>query len=83
MKVDFYSIETDRIAYHNAKKNLKNDIKYVNLMYGKIVELDELPLVQDIDFKSFGFSSKNSCSFLFSDDSTIPLTSDDTSLSLV
>ena len=59
LKVDFYSIETDRIAYRNAKKNLKNDIKYVNLMYGKIVEVKELPLVQDIDFNSFGFDPKN------------------------
>lgn len=59
LKVNFYSIETDKIAYRNAKKNLKNDIKYVNLMYGKIVEVKELPLIQDIDFNSFGFDPKN------------------------
>jgi len=53
----FYSIETDRIAFKNAKKNLKNE--KVNLLYGRILEVNELPDKQEIDFEFFGFDPKN------------------------
>ena len=57
--VDFFSLETDKIAYKNAVKNLYEDKAYVNLLYGRILEIDDLPNLSDIDFESFGFDPKN------------------------
>ena len=56
--VDFFSLETDKIAYKNAVKNLCEDKAYVNLLYGRILEIDDLPNLSDIDFESFGFDQK-------------------------
>ena len=57
---EFYltSIETDKIAYKAAKNNLKNHEK-VNLLYGRIIEIDELPNAQDIDFQSHNLETEN------------------------
>lgn len=55
--VEFYSIESDRIAFKNATKNLKNE--NVRLLYGRIIEIDDLPKVEDINFEYFGFDPKN------------------------
>jgi len=54
---EFYSIESDRIAFNNATKNLKNE--NVRLLYGRIIEIDDLPKVEDINFEYFGFDPKN------------------------
>ena len=56
--VDFFSLETDKIAYKNAVKNLYEDKAYVNLLYGRILEIDDLPNLSDIDFESFGSIQK-------------------------
>lgn len=59
LNVDFYSLETDKIAYKNAIKNLNKDKAYVKLLYGRILEIDELPKLSDIDFEFFGYDPKN------------------------
>tara|TARA_Y100000996_G_C22333371_1_gene565430 strand:- start:10 stop:690 length:681 start_codon:yes stop_codon:yes gene_type:complete len=52
------SIETDKIAYKNAKKNLK-DKKEVNLVLGRIIEISDLPDEKSIDFKKHNLNPKN------------------------
>ena len=52
------SIETDKIAYKNAKKNLK-DKSEISLLLGRIIEIDELPSPKSIDFEKHNLDSKN------------------------
>ena len=52
------SIETDKIAYKNAKKNLKNK-KEIKLILGRIIEINELPNPEYIDFKKHNLNPKN------------------------
>lgn len=59
-EVNFLSLETDKIAYKYAKKNLKESSEFVDIIYGRIIEVDELPSLNTIDFEYFGFDKKNS-----------------------
>jgi len=52
------SLETDKIAYKNAKKNLKNK-KEIKLILGRILEINELPNPEYIDFKKHNLNPKN------------------------
>jgi hypothetical protein len=52
------SLETDKIAYKNAKKNLKNK-KEINLILGRITEINELPDPTSIDFIKHGLDPEN------------------------
>ncbi len=52
------SLETDKIAYKNAKKNLKNK-KEINLILGRITEINELPNPTSIDFIKHGLDPEN------------------------
>jgi len=57
---NFISIETDKIFYNKAKKNLHNYLgNNFQILLGRIIEVDELPDAKDIDFEKFGFSKSN------------------------
>ena len=57
---NFISIETDKIFYNKAKKNLQNYLgNNFQILLGRIIEADELPDANDIDFEKFGFSKSN------------------------
>tara|TARA_X000001036_G_C20679934_1_gene805528 strand:- start:200 stop:889 length:690 start_codon:yes stop_codon:yes gene_type:complete len=56
---EFTSIESNITCYRKAKKNLKHLDSHVNLLFGKIIEVNELPSVDNIDFELFGFDPKN------------------------
>ena len=56
---NFISIETDKIAYKNAVKNHRYSNPKVNIRLGRIIEVDELPKLEEIDFESFGFVLEN------------------------
>ena len=51
------SLETDKIAFKNAKKNLKDKVG-INLKLGRIVEIDELPNPDSIDFRKYNLNLK-------------------------
>jgi len=56
----FTSIESDIIFYKRALKNLKDKLnKNVQILLGRIIEIEELPDIEDIDFEKFGFDPKN------------------------
>ena len=52
------SIETDKIAYKLAKKNLKSKLGII-LKLGRIIEINELPDPQLIDFRKHNLNPKN------------------------
>ena len=52
------SLETDKIAFKNAKKNLKDKVG-INLKLGRIVEIDELPNPDSIDFRKYNLNPEN------------------------
>lgn len=56
---NFISIETDKLAYKNAIKNHRYSNPKVHIQLGRIIEVDELPKLEEIDFESFGFVPEN------------------------
>lgn len=58
-KPNFISIETDKLAYKNAIKNHRYSNPKVHIQLGRIIEVDELPKLEEIDFESFGFVPEN------------------------
>jgi len=56
---NFISIETDKIAYKNAVKNHRYSNPKVHIRLGRIIEVNELPKLEEIDFESFGFVPEN------------------------
>jgi len=56
---NFISIETDKLAYKNAVKNHRYSNPKVHIQLGRIIEVDELPKLEEIDFESFGFVPEN------------------------
>tara|TARA_B100000579_G_C22711612_1_gene794859 strand:+ start:405 stop:1112 length:708 start_codon:yes stop_codon:yes gene_type:complete len=54
----FMSIETDKIAYNYAKKNLKK-FPEINLKLGRIIEVIELPDPNLIDFRKHKLNPEN------------------------
>ena len=57
-KFSITSLETDKIAYKNAKKNLKNR-KEINLLLGRITEINEMPEPSSIDFIKHNLNPEN------------------------
>ena len=56
--IHFYSVESDKLCFKSAKKNLKKDIEYVNLILGRVHDVDELSYVnKDIIF-DYGYGEK-------------------------
>ena len=57
LKFSFMSIETDKIAYNYARKNLKDFP--INLKLGRIIEIGDLPDPSLIDFRKHNLNPKN------------------------
>jgi len=57
LKFSFMSIETDKIAYNYARKNLKS--LTVNLKLGRIIDLHDLPDPSLIDFRKHNLNPEN------------------------
>lgn len=57
LKFSFMSIETDKIAYNYARKNLKS--LPVNLKLGRIIDLHDLPDPSLIDFRKHNLNPEN------------------------
>jgi len=56
--INFYSVESDKLCYKQAKKNLKNELAVVNLILGRVHEIEDLNYVnKDIIF-NFGYGEK-------------------------
>lgn len=56
----FISIESDKIFFEQAKKNLKKKMnKNIQLKLGRIIEIDELPDIENINFGEVGLIPKN------------------------
>ena len=52
------TLETDKIAFKKALKNLKGK-KEIQLNYGRIIEISDLPDAESIDFKEHNLDPKN------------------------
>jgi predicted O-methyltransferase YrrM len=57
LKFSFTSIETDKIAYNYARKNLKHFP--INLKLGRIIEIRDLPDPSLIDFRKHNLNPEN------------------------
>jgi len=57
LKFSFMSIETDKIAYNYARKNLKDFP--INLKLGRIIEIGDLPDPSLIDFRKHNLNPEN------------------------
>lgn len=54
------SIESDKIFYKQATKNLKNLLNsQIQIFLGRLIEIDELPNQKKIDFKAAGLIPEN------------------------
>ena len=59
-KYSLVSIETDKIFYKQALKNLKHLLNpSIQLLLGRIIEIDELPKSKNIDFEAAGLIPGN------------------------
>jgi len=56
--INFYSIESDLLCFKAAKKNLKNNLDNVNLILGRVYELDDLDYVDKDVILDFGYGEK-------------------------
>ena len=54
----FHSVESDVLCFKAAKKNLKNDLKYVNLILGRVHEIDDLNYVNKEIIFDYGYGEK-------------------------
>jgi len=57
LKFSFTSIETDKIAYNYARKNLKNFP--IDLKLGRLIDIEDLPDPSLIDFRKHNLNPKN------------------------
>ena len=56
----FISIESDKIFFKQAKKNLKKKLnRNIQLKLGRIIEIDELPNIENINFRDVGLIPEN------------------------
>ena len=56
--ISFYSIESDSLCFKAAKKNLKNNLEYVNLILGRVHEVDDLDYVNKNIIFEYGYGEK-------------------------
>ena len=57
-KINFYSVESDLLCYKAAKKNLKQNLNFVNLIYGRVHNLNDLDYVNYDVILDFGYGEK-------------------------
>ena len=56
--INFYSIESDFLCFKAAKKNLRNNLEKVNLILGRVHDLDDLHYVDKSVIFDFGYGEK-------------------------
>jgi len=56
--INFYSIESDLLCFKAAKKNLKKNLGKVNLILGRVHDLDDLNYVNKDVIFDFGYGEK-------------------------
>jgi hypothetical protein len=56
--IHFYSVESDKLCFKAAKKNLKKDIEYVNLILGRVHDIGELSYVNKNIIFDYGYDEK-------------------------
>ena len=56
--INFYSIEADKLCFKAAKKNLQNNLEKVNLILGRVHDLDDLDYVNNDVILDFGYGEK-------------------------
>lgn len=57
-KINFYSIESDVLCFKAAKKNLQNNLEKVNLILGRVHDLEDLNYVNKNVILDFGYGEK-------------------------
>ena len=57
-RISFYSIESDILCLKSAKKNLKDDSKFVKFILGRVYELDELNYVNKEVIYEYGYGDR-------------------------
>ena len=57
-QISFYSVESDSLCFKAAKKNLKADLDYVNLILGRVYEVEELNYITKELIFEFGYGDK-------------------------
>jgi hypothetical protein len=53
--INFYSIESDALCFKAAKKNLRNNLENVNLILGRVYEVDDLDYVNKNTIIEYGY----------------------------
>tara|TARA_Y100000389_G_C17447604_1_gene512579 strand:+ start:1444 stop:2166 length:723 start_codon:yes stop_codon:yes gene_type:complete len=56
-KINFFSVESDKLCYKTSKKNLKFDLNFVKLVLGRVYEMDDLRYVTKDSIYDFGYDS--------------------------
>ena len=56
--INFYSIESDLLCFKAAKKNLKNNLDDVNLILGRVHDIDGLNYVDKNTIIDYGYGEK-------------------------
>ena len=56
--INLYSIESDLLCFKAAKKNLKNHLENVNLILGRVHDIDDLNYVNKDVIFDFGYGEK-------------------------
>jgi len=56
--INFYSIESDLLCFKAAKKNLKNNLEDVNLILGRVHDIDSLNYVDKNTIIDYGYGEK-------------------------
>ena len=56
--ISFYSIESDSLCFKAAKKNLKNNLDNVNLILGRVHDIDSLNYVDKNIIIEYGYGEK-------------------------
>ena len=58
LNISFYSIESDLLCFKAAKKNLAKDLKFVNLILGRVHDFDDLSYVNKDSLFRYGYGEK-------------------------
>ncbi len=56
--INFYSIESDELCFKAARKNLRNNLEDVNLILGRVHEVDDLDYVNKNIIIDYGYGEK-------------------------
>lgn len=55
-RINFFSVESDKLCYKIARQNLKNDSSFVKLILGRVYDMDDLSYVTKESIFEFGYN---------------------------